>query len=310
MPDTLAPILFFQRSADESASKNPASKILGIKDGFRYTLYLGNPTFIKEYETMASTFKFVSPTPISSKKLMEVTIQVPENINLYSSEMNKYLFDGKPDPSKTWKFIPKKVMVNATTDIIKSSAQAAAEQIDSQGGIPSAEVVYLKIIDKTAYIVLAMDIDGWLTVYVTRAKVKPFVEHTLLQFPEVGSVVFGVAPGDNRDQIIKSYTRSSSLKVISPNGGEKLKMGQPYDIKLMDIRDISNVSIFAVQQAYEPLYTKIVENISIRSTDGVFTYRWDGKNITIPASYVIQVCKTEAGVTICDSSDNYFTITN
>lgn len=272
-----------------------------------------------------STIKFTSPTVDSTKKTIELTIQVPENMSLYLSEMNKYIFEGKPNPSMTWKFIPKKVTVPYTTGVIRASAQAAAEQIETQGGIPSAEVVYLKIIDKTAYILLAMHIDGWAGSSISSAKIKPLVEKTLLQFPEISSVIFNVAPGDSKDQVSESYTSSSvskpSITVLSPNGGESWKINSKQNITWNNTK-MTPVDIKLVRKNSPSPYTTatIVEKYSSDENAYVWNNGYTYSTLHNPidgdavvefpgiGQYIIQVC--ESGTTNCDESDNIFKITN
>ncbi len=251
--------------------------------------------------------------------IKEVTIMVPDNMESYLTAMNKYIFDGGNNPSKTWTFVAKKIPTTPSSDIIKTSAQVAAEQIDTQGGIPSAEVVYLKIVNKTAYILLAMQIDSWVSVSTSLAKIKPLVEKTLLQFPEIESVVFDTAPGDKIEDIEKSYKRKSVLPItiLSPNGGENF---------VVDGGDI-NASIpvnFTLNkpQGFSVYLIDSKQNITASwATDNRFNsdlkinYKFNVNSLisgeknsspTKAGEYKIKICDYDGNN--CDTSDNYFTI--
>lgn len=144
-------------------------------------------------------------TPVIANPLvMSVTIMIPNDMEKYIAAMNDYVSGGKPNPSKNWSFVKKTVVVvvSSTTDTIKASAQAAAEQIPTQSGKIGSVVDYFKIIDGTAYILLHMHLDGWAGVSISLAKIEPLVEKTLLQFPEITSVKFETAPGDKKSEIM------------------------------------------------------------------------------------------------------------
>jgi hypothetical protein len=204
-----------------------------------YGLYYSNTKndFVSESVTIAND---------SELKTMKVTIQVPDRFEQYLVEMNKYIFEGARNPLNNWKFVSREVTVySRSEDIVIASAQAAAEQIDTQGGIPSAEVVYFKIVNKTAYILLAMNIDSWAGTSVSLAKIQPLVEKTLLQFKGIDSVVFGVAPGDSEEEVSRSYKRKS-ITVISPYGGEQLIIGNKYEIVWSSSSNSELVRLFLI----------------------------------------------------------------
>jgi len=124
-----------------------------------------------------------------------VTILVPSDIEEYQTQMTEYVQTGGTDPLQTTQFVKKEIVVEETDDIIRASAQAAAAELKI-GGPGHASVSYLKIVDKTAYVLLDIDLDGWAGVSVSIAQVHPLVEKTLLQFPEIEKVVFYSAPED------------------------------------------------------------------------------------------------------------------
>ena len=94
------------------------------------------------------------------------------------------------------KLILKTKRVPATRDVIRASAQAAAEELPAGGGPPHASVAYLKIRGKTAYVLLDIDRDGWAGAWAIQLLVHPLVEKTLLRFKGIRRVVFSEAPGD------------------------------------------------------------------------------------------------------------------
>jgi hypothetical protein len=141
-------------------------------------------------------------TDLSSgqKNTIEVTIMVPKdenNYDNYKQAIYKYTDGNGKDPSKTWIFVKKQVIVPYTADVVKASAEAAAGEIPTSGGPDKASIAYLKIKDGTAYVLLDIDEDGWAGVSYTIGYIHPLVEKTLLQFPEIKKVVFNFAPGDN-----------------------------------------------------------------------------------------------------------------
>jgi hypothetical protein len=100
-------------------------------------------------------------------------------------------------------------------------------------------------VNKTAYILLAMNIDSWAGTSVSLAKIQPLVEKTLLQFKGIDSVVFGVAPGDSEEEVSRSYKRKS-ITVISPYGGEQLIIGNKYEIVWSSSSNSELVRLFLI----------------------------------------------------------------
>ena len=134
----------------------------------------------------------------SSAGTSSVTIMVPENDSAYKEKMIEFIQGGCENPLITTTFIKKEVTIPYTRDIVKASAQAAAEDIypasASTGGPGVDSVAYLKIQNDTSYILLNMDIVGWAGVSVAVGIVHPVIEKTLLQFPEIKHVVFDSVP--------------------------------------------------------------------------------------------------------------------
>lgn len=137
-------------------------------------------------------------------EITSVTIMVPENLSAYDTAMNKFIFDGGPSPLESLPFVKLEVPVAPTTDVVKASASASASYIKTQGGDMASKVEYFRIVDDTAYVVLGMQLNGWAGVSITFAKIKPLVEKTLLQFPEIKNVKFEVAPGDSMEDLINN----------------------------------------------------------------------------------------------------------
>ena len=117
----------------------------------------------------------------------KVTFLAPDDSKAYTEYMLAPLNAEKQGP-KTWSYIKKTVCVPYTTDIIKASAQAAV------GESIASKIIYFKIENGTAYILLEMDVDGWAGVSFTIATTHPIIEQTLLQFPQIKKVVFDHAP--------------------------------------------------------------------------------------------------------------------
>ena len=131
-----------------------------------------------------------------SSSVMQVTIMVPNDLAAYEKAMNAFTqVSGGTDPSKTFPFVVQTVTVPQSADVVRASAEAAAEVIPTQAGTTSL-VVYLKVVNGTAYVLLNMDLNGWAGVSVAIANVHPLVEKTLLNIPGINAVKFGPAPGD------------------------------------------------------------------------------------------------------------------
>lgn len=128
---------------------------------------------------------------------MLITVMLPKDIRKYEQAMTDYTNDGGVDPSAEWTFAPAELGVPYTTDTLKASAAAAAKVLS----VPGDSVVYFRVKDKTAYVLLEMDVNGWAGVTYTIRKVHPIVEHTLLYFPGIDKVAFAYAPEDTRRSV-------------------------------------------------------------------------------------------------------------
>lgn len=135
-----------------------------------------------------------------------VTIMVPTDIAAYEKAVIGFVEMGGPDPVPMTTFVATTAIPNTiVADPIRNAAEAAAEYIPTQAGTSSL-VVYFKVVDGTAYVILTMDLNGWAGVSVAIGEVHPIVEKTLLSQPGITAVVFGPAPGDTIQSIMQSYT--------------------------------------------------------------------------------------------------------
>ena len=131
---------------------------------------------------------------------------VPDDMEAYKKAMNDFSNDGGVNPALKWKFVKKEVAVASTTEIMWVSADEAAKVIPTQAPA-SYGIAYLKVVDGTAYTLLAISLDGWAGVSRSIAAIQPLVENTLLQFGEVKSVKFELAPGDKIEDVRKAYVK-------------------------------------------------------------------------------------------------------
>ena len=121
---------------------------------------------------------------------MTVTVFVPADPQAYEK-----MIGGVQDFQKAaaMAFVKKSVIVPYSEDLLYASAEAAARE----AGLPQigpAPIVYLKVEDGTAYVLLDIDRDGWAGVGLTRIRCGIIVEKTLLQFKNVKRVRFDEAP--------------------------------------------------------------------------------------------------------------------
>ena len=171
---------------------------IGLQKGSYQLVFNYKRPWLEEIQKTEKIKLIVEQQNRSSTGTSSITIMVPENDSAYKEKMTQFVQDGGENPLLTTTFIKKEVTIPYTRDIVKASAQAAAEDIypasASAGGPGVDSVAYLKIQNDTAYILLNMDIDGWAGVSVAVGIVHPVVERTLLQFPEIKHVVFDSIP--------------------------------------------------------------------------------------------------------------------
>jgi hypothetical protein len=140
--------------------------------------------------------EYESRTDTLEGSRMEYAIMVPEDLPAYETAMTRYVQTGEgPDPATSFTFRTKKWIVPSTSasEPEKACAQAAADQIEIHGGPGRATIIYFKIHQDTVHIVFDVDVDGWPGSSVAIAKMRPLVEKTLLDFPDITEVVFAYA---------------------------------------------------------------------------------------------------------------------
>lgn len=147
----------------------------------------------------------VNPGVAEFKKVTEskITIMVPKDIDSYDTAIKTAINDCGGDSKcvvdavKTTSFVKKELTIPYKYNTIEASALAAANLIPTQGGTLS--ILYLKIQDGTAYVLLNIHEDGWAGVSMSLAKIEPIIKKTLLQFPEIKKVLFKYAPASASD---------------------------------------------------------------------------------------------------------------
>ena len=122
---------------------------------------------------------------------MEVTVLLPADARQYAE-----MITGEQDFQRaaTLPFIKKTVVVAYSADVIRASAEAAGKEVPTQAG--PTTVIYLKMENGTAYVLLNIDRDGWAGVSFSWAYCHPIVEKTLLQFKNIERVVWNDAPDE------------------------------------------------------------------------------------------------------------------
>jgi hypothetical protein len=100
---------------------------------------------------------------------------------------------------------------------------------------------------------------------------------------------------------------TESVRVISPNGGEILKIGQVYKVSWFDDSDAGNKEIRAVNTMVGGM-GMVIGSGFMRSSgiDGNFYFEWNVDGGTPAGKYRLFVCKVEKDD--CDLSDAAFTI--
>ena len=123
--------------------------------------------------------------------------------------------------------------------------------------------------------------------------------------------------------IISATSTQSSITVLSPNGGETIKIGDKYNItwnSLLKFSSSRKIYLFLENpNNCSPMLVGCQNSFSIGSTGDTGKYVWDTNkkmggsstgpesvSITPGSQYKIKICRDE----ICDSSNNYFTISS
>ena len=134
-----------------------------------------------------------STDAFSRDRTMKVTIFVPADPQAYGE-----MITGEQDFQRAaaMPFIKQRVVVPYSRDLLRASTEAAVREIGSSQMGPTT-IVYWKIENGTAFILLNIDTDGWAGVGYARADDHPSVEKTLLQFKNIKQIVWNEAPGDH-----------------------------------------------------------------------------------------------------------------
>jgi len=133
-----------------------------------------------------------SETASTRVRTMKATVLVPADMQKYNE-----MITGEQDFKRAAEspFVKKKVVVPYSTNLVGAAADAAAKELGPSQAGPTT-IIYLKIKNGTAYVLLNIDRDGWAGVSFSWARCHPVVEKTLLQFKQVKSVVWDEAPGE------------------------------------------------------------------------------------------------------------------
>jgi hypothetical protein len=131
-----------------------------------------------------------SETASTQVRTMEATVLVPADMQKFNE-----MITGEQDFKRAAElpFVRKKVVVPYSTDLIRASADAAAKELGPSQAGPTT-IIYLKIENGTAFVLLNIDRDGWAGVSFTWGRCHPVVEKTLLQFKKIKRVVWDEAP--------------------------------------------------------------------------------------------------------------------
>jgi len=255
-----------------------------------------------------------------------VTIMIPADLDAYRTAEVAHVQEGTPLPSSIQFIATSSIPNTLSSDPLRNAAEAAAEYIPTQAGTSSL-VVYFKVVNGTAYVVLSMDIDGWAGVSAAIAQVHPIVEKTLLAQPGITAVKFGPAPGDTIQEIMgksaaSSQATSTTTKVLSPNGGEVIDVSKGITVSFIGTKGAEysiNISDDSTDHAYN-LDSLITFNsqpykahITATGLSQTFTVNAQGLskfNLNPGSMYRIELCTPGPSDLICDYSDGEFTITN
>ncbi len=128
-----------------------------------------------------------------------VKIFYPADRQRYDSLMNRYFNGEIPDPLAGIKLVFRTEYLPQDGEIKKEAALLAYRQYPPFGNPDNAAIHYFMQEGDTVYILLNADVDGWPGVSAFLARVRPLIEKTLLQFPDVKKIVWGTMPGEKRE---------------------------------------------------------------------------------------------------------------
>ena len=142
-------------------------------------------------------------TPVVAQTTVD--FYVPKDIAAYMRAAALYSQTGAgTNPALTVVYVKKTTSTNASVTPMQTAVQAALSVLPAGGGPAHESVVYFKVVGTTAYVMLDMDFDAWAGSSAVAAALHPVIEKNLLQFSSISKVVFGHAPGDTRDGIMKT----------------------------------------------------------------------------------------------------------
>jgi peptidoglycan hydrolase-like protein with peptidoglycan-binding domain len=118
------------------------------------------------------------------------------------------------------------------------------------------------------------------------------------------SELFTISPGTSPSPT--PSIGATSIKVLSPNGGESYVAGSSYNIKWNDDEDAGNKDIYLISSSGQ--ITTLVKKAFVRSSgiDGTYSYPWKVTDQIGTDQYRVKICKSDSN--ICDISDNLFQI--
>ncbi|MFA5431374.1 MAG: Ser-Thr-rich GPI-anchored membrane family protein [Candidatus Paceibacterota bacterium] len=104
----------------------------------------------------------------------------------------------------------------------------------------------------------------------------------------------------------KTSSTEASVTLLSPNGGEKFKWGNVYDIswKFLGVEKV-NISLVSKETETDLLVATLAENVLASS--GKFSWKVGERKINMVDFYKIVISDSSSG-NIVDKSDNYFSI--
>lgn len=155
----------------------------------------------------------------------------------------------------------------------------------------------------------------WKVGYAADGKEIPNGSYRVLVY-DCGSKVDSIWTGDTAQaksgifSIVSSSITQPSIRVLSPNGGEKIAKDDLYTVKWKSSGDIPNVDIAVTELSFG---SSGLANIA-KNVPNTGTYVWDlsttkfsyGRDLLEGDMYKLQVVGT--GTDIWDASDNYFSI--
>lgn len=304
MPGTLAPIFFFQRPENDLNSNNPAYKVLGTRNGFKYELVLGNSSYSKEYELIASSFRFITAT---TSKVATVKVISPNGGEIWriGDKMTiKFKIEGSINSKDVIgvHMIPGEIPI-AYLPIASSSYEWLVPTVVSYGDSISKLVtgpykIKVSIYDKIPCMGVC----------------APGIGNSVVFQSDESDNYFTIAPMEPQKQIT----------VLSPNGGEEWIDKTIHQIVWSNLSTSTNlVDLYLwddlkcgpygftlpVFPTCPQAYITLDKNINTNTI-----YNWivgtDIKNNNIPAGkYKAVVCKA-GNFYECDFSDKEFNITS